>query len=132
MGLFDELERELDRASDAAKQALDEGRLRLDLHRVRRKADEAAAALGFAVHRARKDGKELDAETMIRLDATLAEQTAELDRIEAELATIRSARRATGWDCWRERETTEAGATAGPGPGAASVPPEGDAARPTS
>lgn len=106
MCLFDELERELDRAGEAAQQALDEGRLRVELHRVRRKADEAAAALGFAVHRARKAGQDLDAETMTRLDAALAEQTAELDRIEAELATIRSARRATGWDCWRERETT--------------------------
>ena len=93
MGLFDELERELDRAGEAAKQALDEGRLRVALHRVRRKADEAAAALGFAVHRARKDGQELDAETTARLDSALAEQTAELDRIEAELEVMERAAR---------------------------------------
>ncbi|MBL8998636.1 MAG: hypothetical protein KJZ74_06480 [Gemmatimonadales bacterium] len=116
MSLFDQLEKELDRAGEAAKQALDEGRLRLDLHRVRRRADEAASALGFAVHRARREGRELDAETLARLDGALAEHTKEAARIEAELASIRTERRAHGWRCWDDRETSEAGAASGTGP----------------
>jgi hypothetical protein len=91
MGLLDELQKEIERAGSAARGALDEGRLRLDLYRVRRLADAAAAALGYAMHRARKDGTTLDDETITRLDATLTEQTAEVARIEAELERHRDA-----------------------------------------
>ena len=90
MGLFENLQKEIDRAGTVARQALDEGKLRIDLFRARRLADEAATALGYAVHRARKDGKELDAEMLQRFDATVKQHTDEVKRIEAELAKIRA------------------------------------------
>lgn len=89
MSFLEDLQKEIDRAGAAAKSALDEGKLRLDLYRVRRLADEAAEALGYAVHRARRDGNALDAETMTRLDGTLGEHATEAERIEKALADIR-------------------------------------------
>lgn len=85
MSLWDKLQQELDKAGSAAKDVLDEGRLRIDLFRARQLADKAAEALGYAVHRARRDGRELDAETLERLDATLREHNAAAERIDAEL-----------------------------------------------
>lgn len=85
MTLWDKLQQEIDKAGTAAKDVLDEGRLRIDLFRARQLADKAAEALGYAVHRARRDGRELDAETLERLDATLREHNAAAERIDAEL-----------------------------------------------
>lgn len=85
MTLWDKLQEELDKAGTAAKDVLDEGRLRIDLFRARQLADKAAEALGYAVHRARRDGRDLDGETLERLDATLKEHNAEAERITAEL-----------------------------------------------
>lgn len=89
MSLWDKLQKELDRAGTAAKGALDEGKIRIELFRVRQLADKAAEALGYAVHRARRDGRDLDAETLARLDATLAEHEKEATRLEAEIAKAR-------------------------------------------
>jgi hypothetical protein len=85
MTLWDKLQQELDKAGTAAKDVLDEGRLRIDLFRARQLADKAAEALGYAVHRARRDGRELDVETLERLDATLREHNAAAERIDAAL-----------------------------------------------
>lgn len=89
MSLWDKLQKELDRAGTAAKGAIDEGKTRIELFRVRQLADKAAEALGYAVHRARREGKEPDAETLARLDATLLEHEREAERLEAELAKAR-------------------------------------------
>ena len=86
MGLWDKLSTELRTAGRAAQDALDEGKIRLEIFRVRQLADKAAQALGYAVHRARKDGKEADAETIARLEATLGEHEAEARRLEEALA----------------------------------------------
>jgi hypothetical protein len=85
MSLWDKLQQEIDRAGTVAKGALDEGKLRIDLFRARQLADKAAEALGYAVHRARREGKDLDAETLERLDATLREHETAAERIDAEL-----------------------------------------------
>ncbi len=85
MSLWDKLQQELDRAGTAARGALDEGKVRIELFRVRQLADKAAEALGYAIHRAKRDGKEIDAETFARLEATLAEHEKEATRLEAEL-----------------------------------------------
>src|SRR5688500_6772688 len=87
MSMWDKLQKELDRAGDAARGALDEGKLRIDLFRVRQMADKAAEALGYAVHRARKEGKQLEPEVLERLDAALTKHDDEAIRIETELAT---------------------------------------------
>ena len=86
MGLWDKLSTELRSAGKAAQDALDEGKIRLEIFRARQLADKAAQALGYAVHRARKEGIEADAGTLARLEATLAEHEAEAKRLEEALA----------------------------------------------
>ena len=86
MGLWDKLSTELRSAGKATQGAIDEGRIRLEIFRVRREADKAALALGYAIHRARKDGKEIEPDLMQRLSATLTEHETEAARLEADLA----------------------------------------------
>lgn len=86
MGLWDKLSTELRTAGKAAQDALDEGKIRLEIFRVRQLADKSAQALGYAVHRARKEGKEADGDTIARLETTLTEHEAEATRLEVALA----------------------------------------------
>lgn len=92
MGLWDKLSTELRTAGKAAQEAFDEGKVRLEIFRVRQLADKAAQALGYAVHGARKEGKEIAPDTLQRLEAALVEQEAEASRLEEELARHRAAR----------------------------------------
>lgn len=89
MGLFDRIKSEVRNAGNAARGAIDEGKVRIDIFRVRQQADAAAQALGYAVHRARREGRELDASTVARLDGVLAAREGEASRLEAELARHR-------------------------------------------
>ena len=86
MALWDKLSTELRSAGKAARGAIDEGKIRLELFRVRQLADKAAQALGYAVHQAHKSGKEPAPDTILRLEATVSEHEAEAKRLEAELA----------------------------------------------
>lgn len=86
MSLWDKLNTELNRAGRAAQGAFDEGRLRIEIFRVRQLADKSAQALGYAVYRARAAGEDLEAATWDRLAATLREHEAEAARLELELA----------------------------------------------
>ena len=90
MGLFDKLSNELRSAGKAAQGAIDEGKVRLEIFRARQLADKAAQALGYAVHKAKKDGRELDADTQARLLATLTEHETEAARLENELVAHRA------------------------------------------
>lgn len=90
MGLWDKVQKELDRAGTAAREAIDEGKLRIDLFRVRQQADKAAQALGYALHRARQENRELEADALTRLHETLAGHEAEAKRIEAQLAEAKA------------------------------------------
>jgi len=87
MALWDKLSTELRSAGKAARGAIDEGKLRLELFRVRQLADKAAQALGYAVHQAHASGKEPAPDTITRLEATLTEHENEAKRLEAELAS---------------------------------------------
>ena len=89
MTILNKLKSELKNAGTAARGAIDEGKVRIEIFRVRQSADAAAQALGYAVHRARRDGRELDAETLGRLDAVLAQHEAGATRLEGELAKHR-------------------------------------------
>jgi len=89
MGIWDKLQVELNRAGRVAQDAIDEGRLRLEIFRVRQLADKSAQALGYAIYRARDKGEELDAAAWDRLAATLREHEAEAARIDAELTRVR-------------------------------------------
>jgi hypothetical protein len=89
MGLLDKLKGGMKDAGKAVGDTLGEGKTRIEIFRVRQSADAAAQALGYAVHRARREGKELEAETMTRLDETLIKHEAEAKRLELELARLR-------------------------------------------
>lgn len=89
MGLLDKLKTEIKSAGQAAKGAIDEGKVRIEIFRVRQSADAAAQALGYAVHRARKEGHELDPDTLARLDETVTKHETEAARLEGELARHR-------------------------------------------
>src|SRR5258705_2631075 len=85
MTLLDRLKQELDRAGKVAQDAFDDGKTRVEVFRTRRLADRAAQALGYAVFRAKKGGRDLDAATYDRLAATLETHDAEAARLEADI-----------------------------------------------
>jgi hypothetical protein len=85
MALLDRLKQELDRAGKVAQDAFDDGKTRLEAFRTRQLADKSAQALGYAVFRAKKSGRELDAATYDRLAATLETHDSEAARLEAEI-----------------------------------------------
>ena len=85
MALWTKLRTELDRAGRVAQTAFDEGRLRLEALRARQLADRAAQALGYAVYRAKVDGREIDADLYASLTATLAAHEAEVASLEQKL-----------------------------------------------
>jgi hypothetical protein len=88
MSIWDKVQKEIDRAGTVARGALDEGKIRIELFRVRQQADKAAQALGYAVHRARRDGREMEAATLDRLHGTLLEHEAEAKKLEEQLASV--------------------------------------------
>lgn len=90
MPIWNSLKRELDRAGQAAQDALDEGRIRLEQHRAKQRAEAAAASLGFAVYRARAAGGELETERYAALADNLASAEAEVARLDAQLAGLKS------------------------------------------
>jgi hypothetical protein len=85
MALLDRLKQELDRAGRVAQDAFDDGKTRLEAFRTRQLADKAAQALGYAVYRAKKGGRDLDAATYDRLAGTLETHDTEAARLEAEI-----------------------------------------------
>ena len=86
MAIWNTLKGALDKAGKAAQGALDEGKLRLEAHRAKQRAEAAAASLGFAVYRARAGGGELEVERYNVLAANLASAEAEIGRLEKEIA----------------------------------------------
>ncbi|HEV3485943.1 MAG TPA: hypothetical protein VG106_11085 [Vicinamibacterales bacterium] len=90
MPIWGRLKQELDRASRVAQDAIDEGRVRLEVFRARQRADRAAQALGYAVHRAHKDGRELGGEELERLAGEVTRVEAEITRLESQLTDLRA------------------------------------------
>ena len=80
MALWDRVRSELDRAGRVAQQAFDEGRLRLELLRARRQADGSAQRLGYALFRARREGRELSPDEYAGLARSIEAAEAETDR----------------------------------------------------
>lgn len=83
MPLWDKVRTELDRAGRAAQGALDEGRLRLEAFRARQLCDRAAQSLGYAVYRAKSEGRDVDPATLAKLVDALTEREREAVRLEA-------------------------------------------------
>jgi hypothetical protein len=107
MGLWEKVQREIDRAGSAAKDALDEGKIRIEIFRVRQQADKAAQALGYAIHRAKRDGKELEADVRDRLEKTLADHEVEAKKLEEELAKVLATSKDSKGDAAPAPEPTE-------------------------
>ena len=82
MSLLNRLKDELNRAGKAAQDALDEGKLRLELHRTRQALDKAAQKLGYAVYRARKTGGDVTGDEYARIAAEVSNAEAEVERYE--------------------------------------------------
>src|ERR671935_240431 len=93
MAIWNRLKDELERAGRAAQEALDEGKLRLDLLRSRQAMDRAAQRLGYAVYRARKLGGDIPADEYARVSVEVANAEAEVERFETLLREAASRRK---------------------------------------
>jgi 50S ribosomal subunit-associated GTPase HflX len=86
--LFDRLNHELEAFGKKAQAALDEGKLQIELLRLRRRLDAAARDLGLLVHRRERGGetepRRFDA-LMLRLD----DLQADVARLEKQIADAR-------------------------------------------
>src|SRR5687767_11759750 len=82
MAIWNKLKDELNRAGKAAQEALDEGKLRLDLMRSRQAMDRAAQKLGYGVYRARKLGGDIPSDEYARMSADMANAEGEVERYE--------------------------------------------------
>ena len=92
MAIWSTLKGELDKAGRVAQGALDEGKLRLEAHRAKQRAEAAAASLGFAIYRARTAGGELETERYNIHAANLAAAEAEMARIDRDLESAKESR----------------------------------------
>ncbi len=118
MSLIDRVAAGLETLGRKANQALDEGTLRMDLLRTRRRLDQAARALGYLTYRQGRGEPAPQAE-IEALTRRMADAEAEAARLEAEIAALKGG------------PSTPAG---GPGPGqeAPGGPAEGNTASPRS
>ena len=93
--LFDRLNQELEAFGKKAQAALDEGKLQIELLRLRRRLDRAARDLGLLVHR-RERGGETDPRRyegqLLRLD----DFQADIARLEQQIAEARRGPAAKG------------------------------------
>jgi outer membrane murein-binding lipoprotein Lpp len=86
--LFDRLNQELEAFGKKAQAALDEGKLQIELLRLRRRQDNAARDLGLLVHR-RERGGELEPRRIDALMLRLDDLKAEIARLEQQITEAR-------------------------------------------
>jgi 50S ribosomal subunit-associated GTPase HflX len=86
--LFDRLNQELEAFGKKAQAALDEGKLQIELLRLRRRQDRAARDLGLLVHR-RERGGETEARRFDALLLRLDDLKADVARLEKQIAEAR-------------------------------------------
>jgi hypothetical protein len=91
--LFDRLNQELEAFGKKAQAALDEGKLQIELLRLRRRQDNAARDLGLLVHR-RERGGELEPRRIDALMLRLDDLKSEIANLEQKIAEFR---RGGGW-----------------------------------
>jgi 50S ribosomal subunit-associated GTPase HflX len=89
--LFDRLNQELEAFGKKAQAALDEGKLQIELLRLRRRQDRAARDLGMLVHR-RERGGETEARRFDSLLLRLDDLQTEVTRLETQIAEARGPR----------------------------------------
>jgi 50S ribosomal subunit-associated GTPase HflX len=86
--LFDRLNQELEAFGKKAQAALDEGKLQIELLRLRRRQDRTARDLGMLVHR-RERGGETEARRFDSLLLRLDDLQTEVQRLEKQIADAR-------------------------------------------
>ncbi|HEX5964006.1 MAG TPA: hypothetical protein VFY42_09795 [Gemmatimonadales bacterium] len=86
--LFDRLNQELEAFGKKAQAALDEGKLQIELLRLRRRLDRAARDLGLLVHR-RERGGETEARRFDALLLRLDDFQTDIARLEKQIAESR-------------------------------------------
>jgi outer membrane murein-binding lipoprotein Lpp len=109
--LFDRLNQELEAFGKKAQAALDEGKLQIELLRVRRRRDNAARDLGLLVHR-RERGREAEPRRIDALMLRLDDLQAEITRLEQQIDARRGSSSAS-----RRNAPVEVGADRGETPG---------------
>jgi outer membrane murein-binding lipoprotein Lpp len=87
--LFDRLNQELEAFGKKAQAALDEGKLQIELLRIRRRRDNAARDLGMLVYR-RDRGQQIEAARVEAIMSRIDELQAEIERLERQVAASRS------------------------------------------
>ena len=93
--IFDRLNHELEAFGKKAQAALDEGKLQIELLRLRRRQDHAARELGLMVHR-RERGGEMEPRRIDALMLRLDDLQAEIARLEAQISQSRRRSSASG------------------------------------
>ena len=86
--LFDRLNHELEAFGKKAQAALDEGKLQIELLRVRRRKDNTARDLGLLVHR-RERGGNLESGRIDVLMTRLDDLQAQIARLELQISEAR-------------------------------------------
>jgi hypothetical protein len=86
--LFDRLNQELEAFGKKAQAALDEGKLQIELLRLRRRLDSAARDLGLLVHR-RERGGDTDARRFDAIMLRIDDLQADVTRLEKQIAESR-------------------------------------------
>ena len=89
--IMDRLNRELESFGRRAQAALDEGKLQIELLRLRRQQDTAAREVGLLVHR-RERGAEVEQRRLDALLLRLDDLEADITRLDTEIAARRRAR----------------------------------------
>ena len=115
MSLFDRFAAGLETLGKKANQALDEGKLRVELARVRRRMDGAARDLGWVTYRQSKGTPAAPGEVE-SLTRRIAEGEEAAARLEAQIAEV------------KRRGGKAAGGTAGSAAGSGSGPAAAEAA----
>jgi hypothetical protein len=86
--LFDRLNQELEAFGKKAQAALDEGKLQIELLRLRRRRDNAARDLGLLVHR-RERGQDTEPKRFDALMLRIDDLETEIARLERQIADHR-------------------------------------------
>lgn len=86
--LFDKLNQELETFGRRAQAAMDEGKLQIELMRVRRQRDNAARDLGLLTYR-RDRGEQVESRRVEALMLKLDDLEAEIARLKRQLSTMR-------------------------------------------
>ena len=93
--MFDRLNQELEAFGKKAQAALDEGKLQIELLRIRRRRDNAARDLGLLVHR-RERGGEIEAPRIEALMLRIDDLQADMTRLEQQIGESRQSSGTTG------------------------------------